>query len=819
MKESNHNLATLVATALSQTTISGYSEVLRVMAQAIDAYGCILWQLTPNSRATANEAQGELFVLAEWFSDKRHGARHGISLMSVTGHAIKTQQTINVPDISADERVAIYDSYLHSANIRSMCSLPVRFLDNTLGALNFYRNTPEPLRSDDLRQAEYFSSLLPSLYDAIRNEVSLRLISRINNLLHNADLRQPDEYLAKHRVVQILQELCEIVADSLQCVETSIFLEDRLEAPGKYELVATNWTEPFSNRVYSSNAHEGLIGWVLKNAKPVRIFDLAYLERDSEAIHDEYPGLTWVDSLNVTSTIRTLLKMEANEPRPPLSFMAVPIVNGESILGVIRCGVPKRGLYYFSGRDVNLLTLVAAQITRFWNNWLSRRETLEENRSWQNLVESIGKLNTFVYKELAREVPDERRIFREALRLTGAVIEGAEIMDVRLFDEQRQELYYAETYGEFWDQGDEQLSRERRNRRFPVFDPPSAGALAFRTGETRLLYSGDQERSYYPEAQTKGMIIAPIKIEEKIFGVLDIRQTGNSVFPNPSVTIAQLLGQQLGLYCYLATAIRKLRKVQEELTQNILALQSLKGEQIQAFEDLAHQLKSPIIMAHARIQAVLKEDSIDQDLRTRLQAIRSLCAKARRVALSTKLFADFAQNKSIIPNKTTLLYQELLQMLIEAATDNEILISPNRRIKFEVETRSFECLSSFYLLVDRDLLDQAINNILDNAGKYGYPNTAVRIRGGITSSHRFFISFLSEGQRIHPTEIHRMVERGWRSYEASLTTGEGSGIGLWIVDHIMRVHMGELLILPTTKEGKTEVRLIFPNRSLEREPL
>ena len=74
--------------------------------------------------------------------------------------------------------------------------------------------------------------------------------------------------------------------------------------------------------------------------------------------------------------------------------MAAPIVSDEKVIGVIRCSVPKQGPYYFSGRDLDLLKLVASQIAGYWANWLVRRESREEILSWQALVNSIGKLNS-----------------------------------------------------------------------------------------------------------------------------------------------------------------------------------------------------------------------------------------------------------------------------------------------------------------------------------------------------------------------------------------------------------------------------------------
>jgi nitrogen-specific signal transduction histidine kinase len=43
-----------------------------------------------------------------------------------------------------------------------------------------------------------------------------------------------------------------------------------------------------------------------------------------------------------------------------------------------------------------------------------------------------------------------------------------------------------------------------------------------------------------------------------------------------------------------------------------------------------------------------------------------------------------------------------------------------------------------------------------------------------------------------------------------MVVGEGNGIGLWVVDNIMKAHRGELEIFPTTADKFTQVRLLFP---------
>jgi signal transduction histidine kinase len=71
----------------------------------------------------------------------------------------------------------------------------------------------------------------------------------------------------------------------------------------------------------------------------------------------------------------------------------------------------------------------------------------------------------------------------------------------------------------------------------------------------------------------------------------------------------------------------------------------------------------------------------------------------------------------------------------------------------------------------------------------------------------------NEGIRLRAAEVERARERGWRSEEAASTTGEGSGIGLWIVDQIMKALGGELRISPTSADDLTDVRMLFPTSS------
>jgi len=99
------HIVELVSTALRQDKLSGISEMLRTVAEAINAYGAILWQVTPGSDLDASPLKGSLFVLAQWLQDDYRFALHDLPLESATGEAILNQVSVNVADVWTDPRV------------------------------------------------------------------------------------------------------------------------------------------------------------------------------------------------------------------------------------------------------------------------------------------------------------------------------------------------------------------------------------------------------------------------------------------------------------------------------------------------------------------------------------------------------------------------------------------------------------------------------------------------------------------------------------------------------------------------------------------
>lgn len=803
----------VVETALSQDETSGMVAVLRAVAEAFEAHGCILWEQHPTSDLDATPPRGRFFVLFESFSDGGRCILDDLPLDSVTGRAVLDNEPQKVEDTEGDQRVFLDHPFLRQAGIRSFCSVPVRYFDGARGALNIYRRQVSEFSAEELDRAGHLAGLFPSLYQAVRDRVSFELVEAVTRIL-NSKLAVPGAGSRGDEPDEGEQNALDRVAKQLGaafgCMETSIFLKDPGEDSDRFRLRATTWQWDFPRTDYEGTENEGCTGWVLAHRKPARVFNLLN-ERTAKEIDETYPGMVWIDSLNGKENYpkhlpRELRGLAEDQGPPPLSFMAVPVQVGERLHGVIRCSMPSSEPFYFADRELVLLGVVAAAVGRYWSNWLHKQSVERENAALQRLLGSVQALNLFVHDELAQPAPREEKIIKRAVATTARAIPEGTLVSVRLVDDAKEELCFAELAGQALQTLDRAAVDQLRRKRFSLGGETaqSAGAQVYRTNETYKVDDAREDPLFTGRLpQVTRAVLAPIAMKDEVYGVLDVCLVGPRELPHHAETIVSLIGQQLGLYHHLATTVARLKQARGDL-------QKLVKQQSQTFQDLTHQIKSPILQAHARARQALGLAGHREPLTSKLHAIRGLTNKAQKVALSAHAFARLAGNKALNADLVQLRRETLVKMLIEACADHRVIVEPSRKLQFRVRRGSLHFLDDHHVLADLDLLQQAVNNLLDNAAKYSFANTRVLVLAQLTDADRFALVVSNKGLPVVEADIPRCKKRGWRSDPARWTTGEGEGIGLWIVDHIMAAHDGALVVEPTDERGITRVKLTFP---------
>ena len=111
---------------------------------------------------------------------------------------------------------------------------------------------------------------------------------------------------------------------------------------------------------------------------------------------------------------------------------------------------------------------------------------------------------------------------------------------------------------------------------------------------------------------------------------------------------------------------------------------------------------------------------------------------------------------------------------------------------------------------DREAVSRALLNLIDNAIKYSSDDRRLRVFL-MDQSEAIAIGVEDHGIGIEPRDLQKIFEPYFRSSFSDTQTRRGAGLGLTLVDHIVKSHGGRIEVESTPGDGST-FRLIFPKK-------
>lgn len=115
--------------------------------------------------------------------------------------------------------------------------------------------------------------------------------------------------------------------------------------------------------------------------------------------------------------------------------------------------------------------------------------------------------------------------------------------------------------------------------------------------------------------------------------------------------------------------------------------------------------------------------------------------------------------------------------------------------------------------VDDEALTIVVSNLLENALKYG--GSPARIDLTLRKEgDRLILDVSDNGHGIPHAEIPRIFDRFYRAGDEMTRTSRGTGLGLYLVQRIMKAHHGSVEIAETSDRGTT-VRATMPAADVE----
>lgn len=205
----------------------------------------------------------------------------------------------------------------------------------------------------------------------------------------------------------------------------------------------------------------------------------------------------------------------------------------------------------------------------------------------------------------------------------------------------------------------------------------------------------------------------------------------------------------------------------------------------------AHDLRNPIGLIQS--YAELVKEKIEGVPQNHVRIIISETEKLLRL-LSDLLDVSKIESGTYTLNRSKIIYNTIVEQCIR----NYQNAADIKNIRFEKELEAGECL----ITLDRDKMEQAINNLISNALKFSHPGSVIKVR--LSANSEYIKTEVSDqGLGIMENELKDIFLPFKRSSSLP-TAGESShGLGLAILSKIIEAHQGTVGVTSVWGIGST----------------
>lgn len=222
--------------------------------------------------------------------------------------------------------------------------------------------------------------------------------------------------------------------------------------------------------------------------------------------------------------------------------------------------------------------------------------------------------------------------------------------------------------------------------------------------------------------------------------------------------------------------------------------------------NVSHELRTPLASLSGFIDTLKGPARDDPKARERFLDIMQAQAQRMTRLIDDLLRLSRVEMKEHVPPSTLVDLGSTVAHMVEIMAP----LARERGVELKLDVPE----APVRMLGDRDELLRLVENLVENAIKYGGPGKAVEVAVGEAlraggSGGRVELSVRDYGPGIPAEHLPRLTERFYRVDVAESRTLGGTGLGLAIVKHIVGRHRGRLAIESEPGQGAT-FRALFP---------
>lgn len=221
----------------------------------------------------------------------------------------------------------------------------------------------------------------------------------------------------------------------------------------------------------------------------------------------------------------------------------------------------------------------------------------------------------------------------------------------------------------------------------------------------------------------------------------------------------------------------------------------------QAIHFVTHEMKTPLTAIQGSSE-IMSRYKLNEDKQK--QIAQMIHSESKRLASMIQTFLDVER-----------LAEGEIELKRDAFALNEVLLAALERARVLAErkemTMSVGAIPAAQLRGDRELLEYAFYNLLNNAVKYSPEHTGIECNC-VIDGNKVRISIRDRGMGMEPADLKKIFDRFYRSKRAEESGITGTGIGLSIVNEIVQQHDGRIEVESEVGAGSV-FTVILPFRA------
>lgn len=228
----------------------------------------------------------------------------------------------------------------------------------------------------------------------------------------------------------------------------------------------------------------------------------------------------------------------------------------------------------------------------------------------------------------------------------------------------------------------------------------------------------------------------------------------------------------------------------EALNNMAISLSSVEMMRRSFIANVSHELKTPMTTIAGFIDGIL-DGTIPPEKQD--QYMKIVSDEVKRLSRLVRSMLDLSRIDSGEIKMNTV-KMDLTEIV------GSVLVASEQRIEQKGLTiTGLEDCERQEIVGDYDLMNQVLYNLLDNAIKFTDDGGNIHIRL-YREQGRVYVSIRNSGEGIPPEEMPRIFERFYKSDRSRGLDKNGVGLGLYIVNTVVRLHGGEISVC--SKQGE-----------------